>query len=331
MTKTDFINNIAYSMAEYLTTEGIEHLKTIIRVNLVDVELTAAETLPSTEVYDNEYILKRYIIDLTAKGRKRSTINQYVTILKKFFRETGLNYYTCTGQQVMDYLAIMQYKGNIKKSYAETLQKYLSTFFQWAYSKRHIPEDVARDIDKIKAPQKLKERLSDEEIVRASMGIAHDPLLTALFELMLSAGPRVGEIVNLQIENLDFNRQEIKIWGEKTSQWRTCFMNERCKQALARYIGDRTTGPVFTGRSLSGGTCENTLETLAKKIGVIAGCKFNATVHSYRKSYASREYRRTKDILYVSKRLGHSSTDVTIKYYICDDIELDRLQANLAA
>ena len=99
MTKTDFINNIAYSMAEYLTTEGIEHLKTIIRVNLVDVELAAAETLPSTEVYDNEYILKRYIIDLTAKGRKRSTINQYVTILKKFFRETGLNYYTCTGQQ----------------------------------------------------------------------------------------------------------------------------------------------------------------------------------------------------------------------------------------
>lgn len=61
------------------------------------------------------------------------------------------------------------------------------------------------------------------------------------------------------------------------------------------------------------------------------GCKFSATVHSFRKTFASREYRRTKDVLFVSKRLGHSSTDVTIKYYICDDIELDRMQANLAA
>ncbi|MCI7492014.1 MAG: tyrosine-type recombinase/integrase [Lachnobacterium sp.] len=331
MTKTDFINNIVYSMAEYLTTDGIEYLKTVIRVNLVDVELAAAETLPSTEVYDNEYILKRYIIDLTAKGRKRSTINQYVTILKKFFRETGLNYYTCTGQQVMDYLAIMQYKGKISKSYAETLQKYLSTFFRWAYMKKHIPNDVSVDIDKIKAPQKNKERLTDEEIVRASMEIAGDVKLTAFFELMLSAGPRVGEIANMRIENLDFDRQEIRIWGEKTSQWRTCFMNERCKQALKKYIGQRKEGPVFTGRSSTGGISENTFETMAKKIGIIAGCRFNTTVHSYRKTYASREYRRTKDVLYVSKRLGHSSTDVTIKYYICDDIELDRLQANLAA
>lgn len=54
-------------------------------------------------------------------------------------------------------------------------------------------------------------------------------------------------------------------------------------------------------------------------------------VQQYRKTFASREYRRTKDILFVSKRLGHASTDVTIKYYICDDIELDRMQANIAA
>ena len=173
--------------------------------------------------------------------------------------------------------------------------------------------------------------MSDEEIARASLSIGHDLRLNALFELMLAAGPRVGEIVNLNIDNLDFARKEIHIWGGKTSQWRTCFMTERCKQALQQYIGNRTEGAVFIGLRGRGRMCNKSIEDMTKEIALAGGCKFSATVHSFRKTFASREYRRTKDVLFVSKRLGHSSTDVTIKYYICDDVELDRMQANLAA
>lgn len=60
------------------------------------------------------------------------------------------------------------------------------------------------------------------------------------------------------------------------------------------------------------------------------GCRNVATVHVYRKTFASREYLRTKDILYVSHRLGHANTAVTEKYYICDDILADRKMANVA-
>ena len=331
MTKSELINDVVWEMTGYLTPEGIDHMKTVLTVKLVNVNLVAAETLPSTEVYDNEYIMKRYIIDLTASGRKQSTIKLYITLIKKFFDETGLNYHTCTGQDVMDYIALRLYKDKISKSYASTIQKYMSSFFAWAYRKKHIEEDVARDIDKIKQPQKKKERLSDEEIAKASLTISSDLRLNALFELMLSAGPRVGEIVNLNVENLDFEKKEIKIWGEKTSQWRTSFMTERCKQALQLYIGDRKEGSVFIGKRGRGRMTGNTIEYMVKDIASAGGCKFNATVHSFRKTFASREYRRTKDILFVSKRLGHSSTEVTIKYYICDDIEADRLKANMAA
>lgn len=295
MTKAELINDVVYEMTGYLTPEGIDRLKTVITFKLANINLTATETLPSTEIFDNEYIMKRYIIDLTATGRKQSTIKLYITIIKKFFAETGLNYHTCTGQDVMDYIATRLHK------------------------------------DKIRQPQKRKERLSDEEIARASLSIGHDLRLNALFELMLSAGPRVGEIVNLDIDNLDFARKEIHIWGEKTSQWRTCFMTERCKQALKQYIGDRTEGAVFIGLRGRGRMCNKSIEDMVKEIALFGGCKFRATVHSFRKTFASMEYRRTKDVLFVSKRLGHSSTDVTIKYYICDDVELDRMQANLAA
>lgn len=85
MTKAELINDVVYEMSGYLTSEGIDRLKTVITFKLVNINLTATETLPSTNVYDNEWIMERYIIDLTATGRKRSTIKLYITIIKNSF------------------------------------------------------------------------------------------------------------------------------------------------------------------------------------------------------------------------------------------------------
>ena len=87
LTKAELINDIAYEMSGYLTSEGIDRLKTVITFKLVNINLTATETLPSTDVYDNEYIMKRYIIDLTATGRKQSTINFILQSLKSFLQK----------------------------------------------------------------------------------------------------------------------------------------------------------------------------------------------------------------------------------------------------
>ena len=256
----------------------------------------------------------------------------YLYTLKKFFTETGVHYATMTGQDVMDYIAIRQYRDKISKSYAGNIQKCLSAFVKWAYRKRHIDKDIYWDIDKIKIPQKRKKRLSDYEVSKCK-----NTLKTlrekALLELMLSAGPRVGEICNLKIENLNFERGEIQIYGEKSSKWRTCFMTPDCRVALEQYVNGRTEGYIFlnsrnveTGKPL----CKATIEEIAKEIAERAGCRNTATVHVYRKTFASREYQRTKDILYVSHRLGHANTAVTAKYYVCDDIEADRKMANVA-
>lgn len=178
----------------------------------------------------------------------------------------------------------------------------------------------------------MKKRLSDYEVskCRNSLKTLREK---ALLELMLSAGPRVGEICNLKIENLDFERGEINIYGEKTSKWRVCFMTPDCRVALEQYINGRTEGYIFlnsrnevTGKQL----CKATIEEIAKEIAERAGCKCVATVHVYRKTFASREYARTNDILYVSRRLGHANTAVTERYYVCDDVDRDRRIASIA-
>lgn len=69
----------------------------------------------------------------------------------------------------------------------------------------------------------------------------------------------------------------------------------------------------------------------AKSIGERAGCHCSTTVHVYRKTFASMEYQRTKDVKYVSILLGHSSTEVTERYYLVDDLKEIEYQALYAA
>lgn len=318
MTKNDVINEVVCEMNDCLNRIEIEKLKTVLIVKLHNFELVASETLPAVEVRDNEWVLKRYAIDLMASGREKSTVSIYLTVLRKFFTDTGLHYSQTKGQDITDYLAIRQFQDGISPAYKCVLLSYLSGFFGWAYRKHHIDVDIMRDVDTIKRPRKKKERLTDEEVARCKIAVKGDKRAFALLELMLSTGMRVGEIVNLNVENIDFQKDRVEIWGEKSNESRVGFLSPDCKVALQEYLGDRMEGPVFIGKR--GRLTNSSIQKIAKAIAEKANCHVKATVHIYRKTFASVTYRKTADLLLVSKLLGHASTDVTIKHYLVDDM-----------
>ena len=83
MTKTEFLNDLIYDMAGYLDTSGVDRLKNAVAYRLKGFQLTSDETLPATDVRDNEWILGRYHVDLIAVGRKEKTIGMYLYALMK--------------------------------------------------------------------------------------------------------------------------------------------------------------------------------------------------------------------------------------------------------
>lgn len=318
--KNDVINDVIAEMRTTLSTEQTDRLRIVLTVKLHGFRIEAEETRPSTEVRDNQWILERYLVDMMAGSLEMSTIKQYVAMAKKFFADTGLNYTNTTAQDITDYLAIRQYREHISASYKATILRYLAQFFNWAYRKHHIDTDIMRDVDRIKAPKKQKDRLTDEEVERCRIAARKDTQKSALLELMLSTGMRVGEIAGLRVEDLNFQTDEIKIWGEKSNKERIGYMSPSCKVALMRYLDGRAAGEVFSGRRKKG-MCRDTIEKIAKEIAEEAGCHVKATVHVYRKTFASVTYRRTNDVVLVSKLLGHADTDTTIKYYLVDDMD----------
>lgn len=323
MEKTNLINDVAYELRDYLTREQIERMKITLYVKMQDFELAETKQLPAVVEHDNEWIMERYCVDMVAAGLHAGTIKSYIGIIKKFFDFVGKNYICVTAQDITDYLAIRSYRDKISQNYKSTIYRYLCTFFGWTFRKKHIPDNIIDGVDRVKQIKKRKERLTDEEI-EDIRDVLCTPKEKALFELMLSTGMRVGEISHLNVSDVNLNHKRVTIWGEKTDTYRTGMLTPMAVKALQNYIGDRPcTDPLFiSDRAPNNRLKKYSLETMAKGMAIRGGVtRIRATVHVYRKTFASVLYRKTGDVLLVSKLLGHAKPDMTVQYYLIDDIE----------
>lgn len=330
MTKNEIINDIVSSLVMTLTKDQLEIVKSTFIVKMQGYEIHEVCTLPSVEVIDNEFILKRFAIDMIAKGLKQKTITSYLCYIKPFLNNTGLNFRSVTPQDIIDYMAVKRVTKNSKgklnsQNYLCNISKALFVFFGWAYKKHYIDVDIMSDVERIKPKQKKKERLSVEEM-EACREVEKDVRDKALLELMLSTGMRVGEIAALKVEHIDFEKRTIHILeGKSDSAERDVYLTVRARNSLKKYLNERTEGYVFrpSKKSIDDFTAigNGTIEKWAKNIGKRAGCHCDTTVHVYRKTFASEEYKRTGNIKYISIVLGHSSTAVTEKFYLIDDMK----------
>lgn len=340
MTKNDLINEIISSLVSKLSGEELELVKATFVVKMQGYDIHELCTLPSTEVMDNDYIYKRFAVDMLAKGLKQSTIKTYMNYIRPFFDKLQKNYKEVTSQDIIDYMAILKISTNAKgkknsQTYIANINRVMFIFFGWAYKKHHIDVDIMRDVDRIRSKQKKKERLSQEEI-EACRDNVKSTKEKALLELMLSTGLRVGEIAKLRIEDIDFSKRKIHIpEGKSESAERDVYLTVKARNAVQKYIGNRCHGFVFRPDrqviDINNQITPGTINKWTKEIGERAGCHCSTTVHVYRKTFASMEYRRTKDVKYVSILLGHSSTAVTEKYYLVDDLKEIEYQALYAA
>lgn len=293
MTKNDLINEVAYELNDFLSKEQIDRMKITLYVKMQDFELAEIKQLPMTMEHDNEWLMQRYCVD-------------------------GV-----TAQDITDYLAIRSYRDHISHNYKSTIYRYLCTFFSWAFKKRHIQDNIVDGVDKVKQIKKKKVRLTDEEVETIRYAL-QTPKEKALFELMICTGMRVGEISALNVSDIDLVHRQVSIYAEKTDTYRTGMLTPVAVMALRNYIGDRPgTDPLFLAdRAPYNRMHTYGIEKLAKEMAVRGGVsRITATVHVYRKTFASVLYRKTGDVLLVSKLLGHAKPDMTVQYYLIDDIE----------
>lgn len=298
---------ILNEMSEYLSVSQMKKLQeTILRV--------FAEGPEERRQIPNEEYLRMFLDAKTIEGCSDRTIQYYRVTISKMFKTRTIPVRKITTEDMRSYLSEYQKINNCSKVTVDNVRRNISSFFSWLEEENYILKSPMRRIHKIKTNQQVKEVISDEDIERLRDNCKCDRDL-AMIDLLYSTGIRVGELVNLNIEDVDFEARECIVFG-KGGKERKVYFDAKSKLHLQNYINSRqdcnqalfvTLDAPYDRLKISG--VEIRIRQLGRRLELS-----RVHPHKFRRTMATRAIDKGMPIEQVQKILGHSQIDTTMQY-----------------
>lgn len=207
--------NILNAMAEYLSIPQMKKLQEVLLEQLTEAE-------PQKEEISNGEYLKLFLDAKKIEGCSARTLQYYRVTIQHFLANVETPTRKVTTEEIRGYLVDYQKINNCSKVTVDNVRRNLSSFFSWLEEEDYILKSPMRRIHKIKTKTVVKEVISDEnmEMMRDNCTELRD---LAMIDLLYSTGIRVGELVNLNIANVDFERRECVVYGKGDKERRVYF------------------------------------------------------------------------------------------------------------
>lgn len=301
------IFEIIDEMADDLSIEQQKKLQQVLVKKL-------ASNRQSQETSTNEQYLKLFLEAKTIEGCSERTINYYKATIEKFFLLVKYPVRRITTEQIRTYLAEYQKINDCSNATVDNIRRNLSSFFSWMEEEDHILKSPMHRIHKIKTKKPVKEVITDEMIERLRDGCTCLRDL-AMIDLLYSTGIRVGELVNLNIDDVNFEERECVVFG-KGDKERRVYFDAKAKLHLQKYLELRkdnnpalfvTLDAPFDRLKISG--VEIRIRELGKNLNLE-----KIHPHKFRRTMATRAIDKGMPIEQVQKILGHSQIDTTMQY-----------------
>lgn len=303
------IVKIINEMAEYLNVSQMKKLQEVLLKTFSEHEVSKAE------IGNGEY-LQLFLDAKKIEGCSERTIHYYGTTIEKLLISVTTPIRKMTTEEIRHYLVDYQKINNCSKVTVDNVRRNISSFFSWLEEEDYILKSPMKRIHKIKTKQQVKETISDEAIeqLRDHCKCTRD---LAIIDLLYSTGIRVGELVNLNIDDIDFEARECVVIG-KGDKERKVYFDAKTKIHLQRYIDSRhdsnlalfvTLDAPFERLKISG------VEIRMRKLGRMLNMN-KIHPHKFRRTMATRAIDKGMPIEQVQKLLGHSQIDTTMQYAI---------------
>ena len=196
----------------------------------------------------------------------------------------------------------------------DNVRRIFSSFFSWLEDEDYILKSPVRRIHKIKTPQVVKETFSDENIEKMRDECTCIRNL-ALIELLFSTGIRVGEVVNLNISDINFEDRSCIVLGKGNKQ-REVYFDARTKIHLLQYLNTRNdeNEALFVSKNIPHQRLTiSGIELIVRNIGIIANVN-RVHPHKFRRTLATIAIDKGMPIEQVQKLLGHVKIETTMHY-----------------
>lgn len=323
--KEIIIGDVLVAMDPYLNAEQLRKLENVLRMKLQGFAIEEECTELSTDVDDNDYILKLFAANKKLEGCKSGTIEQYLRQTKDLLTKCDKNYKNITKDDIKCYLAI--YGQGVKPNTLSNAKRFLSAFFSWANDEGYITANPVRQIKGIKQVDVPNKHLSMEEEV-AVRDVPKSKRDTAIIDVLLSTGLRVGEIAAMNRNNVNLLTGSVTFIGEKNGRERTVYLDVRAKKHLLEYLQTRNDNNealfvtnrmyrdeygIIGAKRMSKHAFECITKGLCEKAGIVDKV---CTVHVFRKTFATRLADNGCPLEIIQELLGHSSAAVTSKHYV---------------
>lgn len=203
----------------------------------------------------------------------------------------------------------------LKETTMQVKVTYLQSFFKWLADEEIIDKDPSRKLPRIRVPQRLRNALTIEEVEKLRMACA-DVRERAILEMLLATGCRLSELIGMNIEDLNFKDNSIRVIG-KGNKERIVFFNPRTKVHLDKYLENRkgNSEALFVGsRKPYNRLGSRAVEKIINKIATRAGFDKAVFPHLFRHTMASLGLQAGANIVAIQSLLGHSSVTTTERY-----------------
>ena len=271
----------------------MEHLLEVLRHTLWSVQVIAGEDgiLPPDKETNAE-LLDMFLSAKRVEGCSEKTLHYYETSIRRLFVAVDCHVTHMQTDDLRTYLSDYQRKTQCSKGNVDNIRR----------------------IHKIRSNQTVKETYTDEalETMRDQCGCLRD---LAMIDLLASTGMRVGELVHLNRDDIDFENRECVVFG-KGSKERPVYFDARTKIHLRNYLDSRTDeNPAlfvslhspYNRLEISG--VEVRLRKLGRRLGIT-----KVHPHKFRRTLATRAIDKGMPIEQVQQLLGHAKIDTTMQY-----------------
>lgn len=261
---------------------------------------------------------EKIILYLSVKklaGYSIATLKNYKYVLDKLSIFLNKPVATITVNDLRMFLVVNS-EGK-KKSTINSMIFYIKAFFSWLETEDLIPKNIAKKLEVTKLPKRLRKSLTLEELELLRIACKSNRE-RALIEFLFATGCRVSEVVNCNIEDLNFNESTIRIIGKGDKERIVCF-GEKTKLYINKYINyDRRkdndpalfVSEKFPYNRLSKRGIELIITNIAKR------ADFDKRVfpHLLRHTMATLGLRNGADLVTIQHLLGHTTPNTTQIY-----------------
>ncbi|MBM6686790.1 tyrosine-type recombinase/integrase [Faecalicatena contorta] len=323
--KTEIINNIIFTMAEYVDDNTLRILQKVIEEQLVAVNVEEITTLPaeiqtSTEEQNKYYIslmlIKKKNLVKETKKQYRDAIVRLASVIEKPLNkidEIDIDYYLSWYEK----RNVAAGRGKNQASTVNNERRYLSAFFTWMRREKFItfnPVEGTEPLKEIKKPIDYFRPAQIEELREGCRSLRD----RAIIEVLRSTGARVGEIPQINRKDLDWETGDILILSEKSGRYRMLYVDEVARFHLKRYLDQRADDneALFVWEKAPHSRLGKTgIRAAMKEIGKREGMDCKVYPHKMRKTLGMNLKNRGANIGDIQEIMGHANPTVTSRYY----------------